>query len=891
MPRRDKSPSEPAPAPAPKAAWRRRFGIPAILAALVTIVAVPVLVVTSGTAVANVAIFQDDDDDSYDISAQPQQNRIYAIKGYDDDGNAEYKQIATVYSQNRQEITWDEVSDSLKYAVLAAEDHRFYEHGAVDLQGVIRAALSTLTGDTQGGSTLTQQLVKNICIADAFKEYPNQAEDADELAAYQAAVADCQAQTLSRKLTEMKAAVQLEKKYSKDEILLAYLNIANYGGTVYGIQSAAERYYDKDAADLTTVEAASLIAIVQTPEALRLDDEDNYTANTARRDTILANELKYGYIDQSDYDQAVAVVEGGDGDTLSITTPRNGCIAANKYARQFCDYVVKNVKNYTMLGDTEDEREANWRVGGYSLYTTLDLRLQEVAQDAVRQYAPADETLFELGASAVTVQAGTGRVLTMAQNKSFDDTGTGDDSTTAVNFNTDKDYGGSSGFQVGSTYKVFTLINWLEHDHGLNEVVNANARTVDQSDFTDSCPDPTSLTVNDSTNPWGGTYTFKNDSGGGYQTVRAATAASINGAYISMALQLDLCDTKTIAQSLGVHLAAGEADGSDLETLPSSVLGINEIAPLTVAAAYAAIADNGVYCAPVVLDDVVDASGTDLGGQEQSCTQAIPEQVAIATQSALQTAMDGYVSNPGDGTDLIGKTGTTNDSNQTWVTGASTAAATTVWYGNITGSYPIRSYSGGGTYGGNQRHLIEKAILTEMDELYPGGEFSDPESSYLTGVKQEVGDYVGLDEDDAAEQIVEDGFTYDESSVSTVTSDEPKGTVVDQSPTGTAVKGAIITLKVSDGKGIDVPDVVGLDEATAESTLADAGLKNVKTYCVATGDTTANDTDGDGLDDTTGEAVVTGEYTTGTVAEQAPDAGTVKTADGLVRIGIAQPSC
>lgn len=866
--------------------WRRRIGVPALIAVAVAVIAVPVLVVSSGVASASLPIFNDDTSD-YDIGVQPQQNKIVA---YADEGKRAVT-IAYVYSQNRQEITWDDVTPALKNAVLAAEDHRFYEHGAIDLQGVVRAAISTVSGDTQGGSTLTQQLVKNICIADAFKEYPNQADDAKQLAAYKKAVEACQEQSLDRKLTEMKSAIELEKKYTKDEILLAYLNIANYGGTVYGIQSAAERYYDKDADQLTTVEAASLIATVQTPEAMRLDNEDNYAANTSRRNVILGNELKYGYINETAYEKAIAVKEGSKDDTLDIQKPRNGCVAANTYAKQFCDYVVKNVKNFAALGATEQERENNWRIGGYTIYTTLDLDLQKVAQKAVQQYAPANETLLKLGASAVTVEAGTGRVLVMAQNKTFDDTGTGGKSTTAVNFNTDKDYGGSNGFQVGSTYKVFTLINWLEHNHGLNETVNANPRTVNQQEFTDTCPYPEpDSDVGD--HPWYGTYTFRNDpgSGGGYMQVRNATARSTNGAFISMALDLDLCDTKKAAQALGVHLAAGKSDGSDLRTNPASVLGVNEIAPLSVAAAYAAIANNGEYCAPIVVDKIVDASGKDLGGQEQSCDQAIPKTVAVATQSALQTAMAGYASNPHDGTELMGKTGTTNDSNQTWVTGASTKAATTVWYGNISGSYPIRSYSGGGTFGGNQRHLIEKAILTKMDELYPGGTFDEPQPQYLSGVKVNVPDVTGMAESAAEKAIEAAGFNVDKSSNSTVVSDQKKGTVVSQTPTGSASRGSVISLKISDGTGIAVPDVTGLDQASAQAQLASAGLSNVKTYCVASGDTTDKDSDGDGIVDGTTDPVKTGDPT-GSVVEQVPDPGEIKAPDGLVKIGVAQPSC
>jgi len=847
-----------------------KTGRAAVIGLIITAIAVPFLAVPTVAASTAISDF-DDLPEYFEIGSQPQQNSIIAYSG-----KREIK-IATVYSQNRQEITWDDVSDTLKNAVLAAEDRRFYEHGGIDVQGIIRALVTDVTtGSKEGASTLTQQTVKNICIAEAFKDYPDADEinNPEEYEKYIAAVDNCNEAEIDRKVREMKYAIQLEKTYSKDEILLAYLNIANYGGTVYGIQSAAERYYNVDAKDLTLVQAASLIAIVQQPGARRLDDEANYAANTERRDRILKNMAQYGFITAAERDDAMAVVEGSDNDTLDIKETSNGCSAANTYAKQFCDYVVKNVKNYAALGDTEAERLNNWRIGGYTLYTTLDIRLQKVAQKSLALHAPANETLLKLGASAVTVEAGTGRVLTMAQNKTFDDTGNGNKKTsTAVNFNTDKEYGGSSGFQVGSTYKVFTLINWLEDGHGLQERVQANARTVAQADFEDTC-----------NGPWYGPYQFRNDSGSASNvTVQQATASSINGAFITMALQLDLCKTRKIAQALGVHLAAGKADGSDLQTIPSSVLGINTIAPLSVAAAYAGIANNGVYCAPIVIDKIVDASGQDIGGQAQECDRAIPEDVAVATQYALQSAMAGYAANPRDGTELIGKTGTTNDSIQTWVTGASTRAATTVWYGNIIGTYPIRSYGGGGTFGGNQRHLIMNAILTKMDELYPGGTFDEPSTALLVGKTAIVPNVVGQSESSARSEIANTSF-YTSSTVQTVASDLPKGQVAKQVPGGgsRASEGAAVTLYISDGSQSSVPDVIGSSADSAISSLESSGFTNIGQYCVETGPidpATGLNADGETPDPD------------GTVLEQAPSSGTVKSQDGRIRIGVAAVTC
>ncbi|CAN5291957.1 transglycosylase domain-containing protein [soil metagenome] len=849
---------------------------------VITALAVPAFAVTSFASASTISDF-DNLPGYLSIGQQPQQNFIYAKKGKDE------VQIATVYSQNRQEIKWADVSPNLRDAALAAEDHRFYDHGGIDVQGIIRAAITDVTThSTQGASTLTQQTVKNVCLAEAFKNYP----DADARGttkddkAYAAAIIDCNGVSIDRKIREMKYAIDLEKKYSKNEILLAYLNIANFGGTVYGIESAAQRYYNVDAKNLTLVQAASLIAIVQRPDTRRLDVEKNYEENTLRRDSILKRMAQYGYISTAERDKALAVVEGSKNDTLDIQTPKNGCSAANSLAKQFCDYVVKNVVNYASLGKTAQDRVKAWRIGGYSVYTTLDLKLQATAQAAVRQYAPADETLLKLGASAVSVELGTGRILTMAQNKRFDDTGNGSKkTTTALNFNTDQPYGGSTGFQVGSTYKVFTLINWLEAGHGLNDRVLSVPRTVNQSVFLDTC----NSKLGD--HPYGGIYKVRNDSpAAATNSVRSATQFSINGAFLTMATLLDQCKTKQIAQSLGMHTAILKDDPktkkvkeNELTSNPAAILGTNSIAPLSVAAAYAGIANKGMYCSPIAVDSFVDSSGKTLPGQKSDCKQSIPADVAVATESALKTAMSTYQSNPHDGTDLIGKTGTTQDSQQTWVTGASTRVATSVWYGNISGNYPIRSYNGGGTFGGNQRHLIMRAILTEQDKLYKGSTFSEPAigSTFLNGATAFVPDVTGQSVSSARAAILRAGFSI-VSSNTVQKSSVDKGSVSGTAPAGRAPKGSPVTIYISDGSEAAVPNVTNTDIASAQAALSGAGFTNVTTTCKATGV----------VDPATGQLPDgSSPIADGTVVKQAPSDGTVKSKDGLVRLTVAQATC
>jgi len=842
------------------------FGFSLLAGILVTVMVTPLMAVAGVTATNTIGIF-DSLPEYIELGNQPQKNEIYAINGVNADGSNSYQQVAQVYDQNREEVGWDEVSQFLKDATVAGEDRRFYDHGGVDLQGTVRAAIGNVTGGTQSGaSTLSMQLVKNIFIQNAL-QLPTEEEQ-------QAGVKAAQAATFDRKIKEMKLAIGLEKKYTKDEVLLAYMNIAGFGGNNYGVESAAQRYYGVDAANVTLAQAASLIAIVQEPGARGLDSPDNYAANQERRDVILKNMFVEGMIDQAQLDEALA--SPVDASTVVLTPYTNGCIAANGYSTYFCDYVASLIPTLTTLGATESERAANWKIGGYKLYTTLDLRLQTVAQDTVTKQAPATETKLALGASAVSVQPGTGRILTMAQNTTFDNSAAGGGAgTTSVNYNTDRQNGGSRGFQVGSTYKVFTLINWLESGHGLNEVVNANGRTVQQSAFTNTCAN-NSNGGSAANGPFGGSWEFKNSSGErGNRTVMAATAASINGAYVSMGLELDQCRTKEIAESLGVH-TANNVDNPDTATVenelgsnPSAILGTNAIAPLTMAAAYAAIANKGTYCAPIAVDSITDSTGAVLPGQAQTCSPAISPEIAATVVYALEGAMDGYGGNPRDGTPIFGKTGTTDDFDQTWLVSSTTAVTTAVWFGNVSGKYAISKYPNGI----NNRHIISKQINLAADSLYAGGAFDSASSSMISGAGVSLPNFVGGAVANATSIIDSLGLEYADGGREDSALAAGTVTRTDPAAGATLSKGQTVTVYTSNGSMTAIPDVVGAatDFDTARSTLAAAGFTAVSSVCVAVGQ-----------QDST---------SIGKVVSSNPAAGTAVRPTDEIRLGVAQATC
>ena len=802
-------------------------GFSALSGLLVTVMIAPAVAVTGITASSTIGIF-DSLPEYLEIGAQRERNEIFSN---DATGN---QLIATIFSQNRETIDYDQISPFVLNAAIDGEDRRFYDHGGVDVASVVRAAVGQATGTSQSGaSTLTMQLVKNIFVQDALDK-PTEEER-------KAAYADATATSFDRKLKEMKYAIGIEKKYTKKEVLTAYLNIAFFGANTYGIQAAAQRYYSVNASDLTLPQAASLIAIVQYPGIRSLDNPEHYQSNQERRDVILYAMYDVGSITEQEYRDAIAVPV--DDTTLAPSPASTGCIAAAQpYAKWFCDYVVKSVKDFAFLGADKAERERNWELGGYKLYTTLDLDAQRTALDATYQFAPNSEASFELGSATSMVEPGTGRVLVMVQNKDFDDTlDGGGPTTTAVNFNTGFAYGGSSGFPVGSTYKLFTLVEWLNQGKGVNEQVNGSGRTIKFNTFKDSCPDGTQGT---------GEFTFKNDStsSGGSMTVRRGTVYSINGAFFSMAQQLDMCNIHKVAAEMGVK----RADDKPLAHNVSAIIGAgNELTPLSMATAYATVAAQGLSCAPIVVDRATGPKGEDLGGQARDCKQVISPDVANTAVDVLKGVMNFSFAKIGDGVPVFGKTGTTNEALQTWVVASSSKATSATWVGNIKGNKNIQTTSYGGSRGDYLRTNIMKATLGGYNARFGGDDWPGPAPSLLNGVAAPTVPDVRGQSPEAARALLEGlGFGFADGGQTDSELEAGRVTNTEPGAGSSAAKGTTVTIFTSKGNKVAFPDVVGngtqFSFNQAKSALASAGWGNVTEACAVIAPT-GNPTQGPGL--------------------------------------------
>jgi membrane peptidoglycan carboxypeptidase len=645
-----------------------------------------------------------------EIGELSEKSDIYATRS---DGSIAL--LASFYDQNRVEVGWDAISQYVKDAAVAGEDPRFYDHGGVDLQGTIRAAVTTATGrETQGGSSIAQQYVKNVRVQECEREATTE-EEKD--GCYDAVTET----TIERKLKEMRLAIGIEKRYSKTEILLGYLNIAGFGGTVYGIEAASNYYFSTTAANLTLAQAASLLAIVNNPGKFRLDQPESetngaangYAANLARRDYILDNMLEEKKVTQAEYDEAIATPV-----QPAITEPSTGCQTAAGSA-YFCDYVKNILQTDPVFGDDEESRMLNFRRGGYDVYTTLDLDMQNAAEQAIARHVPATYPGWDVGGVISSVQVGTGRVLAMAQNRTYSQ----DPAVlaqgpqfTSINYNTDFAYGGSRGFQPGSSYKVFTLAQWLNEGHGLAERVDSRPKS-NWGIFQDSCLGPHNA----------GNWNPRNDaneSGANYSALES-TIGSINTGFIGMAKRLDLCGIRKTAEAFGVH----RADGDPLQQGPASVIGTNEVAPLSMAVAFAGIANNGVTCSPIAIDRIVGKDGEEIPAPKSTCAQSVAPEVAAAMHTALGQVMSGgtgSVSNQRTvpSVPLIGKTGTTDGAKDTWMVGASSKVATAAAVVSVNGEANQRRLSFATGEAATARHRMWPEVMSVATAKYGGDGFT-----------------------------------------------------------------------------------------------------------------------------------------------------------------------
>lgn len=573
--------------------------------------------------------------------------------------------FARLFYQDRVAVPLRSVSPVMRQAIVAIEDVRFYDHGGVDLRGTTRAIIQNFFGDgpIQGGSTITQQYVKNVLVESAAT--PEEAAAARE-------------RSVARKLREMRLALALENRLSKDEILERYLNIAYFGSGAYGIETAARRYFSVSAAELDLVQSATLAGIVQSPGVW--DPLRNPTLSTQRRNLVLSRMVAAGFVSRAEADAASAVpVES----ILNPSPNNNGCVTSA--APFFCDYVLQVIRTDPLFGPTLEAREQLLRGGGLVIRTTLDLTAQAAADAAVRKYIPPKDPSRK--AAAITmVRPGTGEIVAMAQNRDWGTTGPG---KTALNYNVGRQFNGIYGAQAGSTFKVFTLAAALEQGMSPYEFIDSPSRKV----FTQF--------VNCDTGAAFEPYPVRNSTRSGAFNMFQATAFSVNTYFVELEMRTGLCDPVRVARDLGLE----HGDGSPLESVPSFTLGVAPVTTLGMAEAYATFAARGTHCESIAILSITDRRGNPLESRGRQCTRVLSREVADGVTVMLRGVIDGNIAGRTGarmtlGRDAAGKTGTTNENAAVWFVGYTPDLAAAVWVGDPRGgqAFPLKDLTINGTY-------------------------------------------------------------------------------------------------------------------------------------------------------------------------------------------------
>ncbi|NED99110.1 transglycosylase domain-containing protein [Phytoactinopolyspora halotolerans] len=626
----------------------------------------------------------------------------------DADGNV----LATFYSENRIYVGLDNIAPAMRDAMLAIEDDRFYDRGPIDFQGTARALIRNVeAGETTGGgSTLTQQYVKLVRLAQAET-------DAERAEVLESSGID----GYRRKLEELRMAIGVEEQYTKDEIFERYLNIAYFGAGAYGVEAAARAFFSTTAADLTLPQAATIAGLVQSPSAT--DPTRNPEPALNRRNVVLDRMAETGRITEAEAAQARETDLG-----LNLSASPNGCVSS--YAGFFCDYLLHEVRTLSELGDTPEEREDRLLTGGLTIQATIDRDIQEAADAAIADRVGATDE--PIGAAA-TVEPSSGFIRALSNSRTYGDEGAG---SSFINYAVDASMGGGAGIQSGSTFKTWVLAAAIRQGRGVDTAINS-PQTIDMSD------EPFRICQNGQTVTRDPDYTPANSTGSGTFTMRQATERSVNTYFIELSQRTGLCDPATIAQGAGVY----RADGAELRQVPSFALGSNEVSPLAMAGGYGMFANRGMYCPSTSIATITDTNGEVLVDHtDPDCERVLDADVADTVADVLA----GVISTPGatgtrmqlnDGRPAAGKTGTTNDSIAVWFAGFTPQLATGVAVADVDGritSLVNHEFHGdrlgsSGVCGGCIPGPIWKDIMDAAHEDLDVVDFPQPDPETLQG--------------------------------------------------------------------------------------------------------------------------------------------------------------
>jgi membrane peptidoglycan carboxypeptidase len=561
--------------------------------------------------------------------------------------------LAYFYDENRQDVPLAQIAPVMQTAVISIEDARFYEHGALDLKGTLRALVNNASdGQTQGGSSITQQLVKLTLVSQATTK-----------AQLQAATEKSPA----RKIRELKLAITYEEQHSKKEILERYLNLAYFGDGAYGIRSAAFHYFSVSPDKLNASQAATLAGLVKNPDQFNARIYPERALQ--RRNTVLAVMGRLGKISQGQSEKLQARPLG-----LKITKFPNGCVSS--MASFSCDYIRRYLLTQKVLGSTVAERQRRLERGGLTIKSNIDVRMQKAANQAVTSTVkPTDKAI---GAIAM-VEPGTGKVRGLTQSRPM-----GRDKKkgqTFIDFVVPKRYGDSGGFPAGSTFKLFTVAAALKQGIDVGQTFKSPPKMVVPAGSYFDCEGR-------GTSPW----TVGNSTSSGTMNMYTGTRLSVNTYFAQLEKKAGLCNTVRAAESMGISVP-------DQDVVGPFTLGVTSVSPLDMASAYATAAAGGMYCTPKPVSEIVDFNGKVLQKYGTSCERVMSKEDAAQINDILR----GVQEPGGFGYDLGGtglkipsaaKTGTTQGNQAVWYSGYTPELATAAMIAGVRDNGNPRSLAG-----------------------------------------------------------------------------------------------------------------------------------------------------------------------------------------------------
>ena len=587
---------------------------------------------------------------------------------------------------DREEVALDEVPQIVVDTVLAVEDRNFYNHDGVSLQSIFRALFSNIKaeGVAQGGSTITQQLVKN-------------------------AILDSE-RSIERKLKEASLAIQLEKQMSKDEILERYLNTVYFGNGAYGLQSAAETYFQMDVGDLGVAEAALLSALIRNPAGY---DPIRYPDTAGIRRGLVASVLREEGIITEDDEILINISPVPTVAHKQATAPEVAHLAGSSY---FSEEVKQQLLDMPELGATESERFRAVFKGGLRIKTTFDPDLQELAEEAVDELP---DTNGKFVAALASVEPANGAVRALVGGSDFEN----------QKFN----YATHGFRQPGSTFKYFVLMAAFEYG-GMIPTDTISGRS--------PCRFP------DANQP-DGIYKAENSGGssGKVASIRSQTQSSSNCAFLRLGQVVGLDKVAALATGMGLttQVVATDDEGVPIRdeagntslvegAIPGGItslpIGTKEVHPLAMAGAYAAAANGGVYHDPYMIEEVVNAAGDVLYQHHSEGLQVVSEQTAALVTETLVANVTGGTGKRAALDDQVaaGKTGTTQDSGDVWFVGYTPYLSTAVWIGSPTDRRRV-VIAGATQQGGRWPARLWNAFMEPAHEDLDEAEFEDSDST------------------------------------------------------------------------------------------------------------------------------------------------------------------